>query len=142
MGGPITPKKQVRFIVPRQELTPPPTIKPKRLNSANPLEANPTQIQYGQTQPEQLYSLQESQEKIRELRGRQAIASQPEGTNKLPSTDGKTGSDITRWLYTPTSQEQHRQRLNSFLHSLYPSNDEFSKCFQPFSPSCLTLYPT
>ncbi|KAI1202381.1 hypothetical protein F5X97DRAFT_345478 [Nemania serpens] len=151
MDGPSTPEKQVRFLELVEVLTPPPTIESKGFLSVTSNEANSTQAQHGRVWPKpehqakmrqlvqeqeaelnRLCSSQETQEKPKELQVQQAIASQPEGRSQLPNTDDKPGSDIARWLHSPTSQGKRRQRFNSFLHSLYPSNDEFNGARHPF----------
>ncbi|KAI2625228.1 hypothetical protein GGS21DRAFT_314174 [Xylaria nigripes] len=46
--------------------------------------------------------------------------------------DGQPVSDITRWLYSSTTVEQRRKRLNSLLQSWYPCNEVFNSARHPF----------
>ncbi|KAI1119670.1 hypothetical protein F5Y14DRAFT_457881 [Nemania sp. NC0429] len=135
MDEPTTPEKQIRIKVRAQQPTPPPTVEPKH---PVPPETQHRQEQLRQDLEEQeaevarLYALQESQEKLKKLQIQEATGSQPESSTQLPSTDDEPGNEVTQWLYSATSREQRRERFNSFLHSLYPSNDEFNGFRHPF----------
>lgn len=134
MEGSFTPKKQVQFKLPTQEPTPPPTIQSKVRPEPNSQAQLKQLLREQEAEVARLQPLRETQKELEERENERAIAFRPKGLNQVPSTDDEPESDITRWLYSPNSEGKRRQRFNSFVHSLYPSNDEFSKCLQPLNP--------
>ncbi|TGJ84123.1 hypothetical protein E0Z10_g4659 [Xylaria hypoxylon] len=95
------------------------------------------QFQNGQVQPQQevkkkFLDVQLHQDKP-EAQNQPAVAmQQPNDTKRQLNTHGQPESDITQWLYSSKSREQRRQRFDSVLHSLWPSNDEFNAARHPF----------
>ncbi|GAW12247.1 hypothetical protein ANO14919_016090 [Xylariales sp. No.14919] len=94
-------------------------------------------VQHGQEQPQKgakkkLPDTQLGQDKP-EVQNQQAMAMRPLDKNKreLDTSDQAEG-DIAQWLSSSTSPEQRRRRFNSFLHGLWPSNDEFNAARHPF----------
>ncbi|KAI0543099.1 hypothetical protein GGR58DRAFT_519267 [Xylaria digitata] len=60
------------------------------------------------------------------------IVQQSNATKQQPGADDRPQGEIVQWLHSSTSREQRRQRFTSFLHSLWPSNDEFNAARHPF----------
>ncbi|RWA14602.1 hypothetical protein EKO27_g527 [Xylaria grammica] len=159
MDDPTTPKKQVQSTPVAQQLTPPTTVarrKPqvptttRNENSASTscerrvgephdtqVSSRSARVQHGQEQPQQeaektLPDTQLGQDKP-EAQNQHPMAMRPLDKKKRElDTNDQAEGDIAQWLSSSTSPEQRRRRFNSFLHGLWPSNDEFNAARHPF----------
>ncbi|KAI0489638.1 hypothetical protein F4859DRAFT_509224 [Xylaria cf. heliscus] len=79
---------------------------------------------------------QRNQDNPEEAQDQQAAATQQsEGTLRQHDTGGQPKGEVARWLYSSATPEQRRQRFNSLLHGLWPSNDKFNSARNPFYDS-------
>ncbi|KAI3337829.1 hypothetical protein F4824DRAFT_509848 [Ustulina deusta] len=132
MDNPATPQRQVAPTTQGQQLTPPSSIvhglthSTPMINGGTEEGENSAPIlredgarqllpESGQIQHSQVQHRQES-----------------EGAEQQFEMHSRPKSDIASWLYGSASPEQRRRRFNSFLHGLWPSNDEFNAARHPF----------
>ncbi|KAI1180628.1 hypothetical protein F4777DRAFT_597419 [Nemania sp. FL0916] len=55
-----------------------------------------------------------------------------EGTDKPRTKTDPSESEVARWLRNSKNPDQRRERFNAFLHSLWPSDDDFNGARHPF----------
>jgi len=73
---------------------------------------------------EQLRSEEQEQEQAQEDTPEEMSGDEPDTIDRLAP---RPMSEVRSWIYSAANREQQRARFTAFAHSLWPSNDEFSK---------------
>ncbi|KAJ8122749.1 hypothetical protein ONZ43_g1129 [Nemania bipapillata] len=154
MECPATPKKQVRYVHPDQQPTPPATEKetagvvgsdiyetPMPIRLRKPTAAVDRAFEDNHWIQEQALDSQRAQnEEDRQqeqgnLNYEEAITPKIEMPTQKLDADDLPESEVQTWIYNATSSEQRRRRFDAMLNAIFPSNDEFNAARYPFYDS-------
>ncbi|KAI0404905.1 hypothetical protein F4802DRAFT_204472 [Xylaria palmicola] len=130
MEVPATPQKQGRFTSLDQQPTPPPTVVSKKLILVVKHQADDGSITRRRLEWESLdTTLRDSG--VEQRHGAQLLDG-PIQHQLSGARDYESDDDVSRWLCSAKDRDQQRRRFRGFLHSLWPSNDEFNAARNPF----------